>query len=131
MKLSELFEGAGAEIVSTGSTARTIADAGLPVTQSARQVSGPRLRGSGDVSDTRFSAAPTTGIGEFATDANAPGDAADPRDASAVRVPQMDLKGSSVTTDGTNLQVHLPVADLSNLASPAASSAGPSGRTAR
>jgi len=96
---------------------------GLPVTQSARQVSGPRLRGSGDVSDTRFSSVPTTtGVSEFAADAAAPGDAADPRSAAAARVPQMDLKGSNVVTDGTNLQVHMPVADLSSLASPTATS---------
>jgi hypothetical protein len=93
---------------------------GLPVTQSARQVSGPKLRGTGDVSDARFSAVPTTGISEFPADAAAPGDAADPRDPTATRVPQMDLKGSSVLTDGTNLQVHMPVADLSNLGSPTA-----------
>jgi hypothetical protein len=96
---------------------------GLPVTQSARQVSGPRLRGTGDVSDPRFSAVPTTGgIGEFGTDAGAVGDAADPRVADSPRVPQMDLLGSRITTDGTNLQVHMPVADLSDLSSPTTTS---------
>ncbi|MDQ6747090.1 MAG: hypothetical protein M3010_03155 [Candidatus Dormibacteraeota bacterium] len=94
---------------------------GLPVTQAARQVSGPRLRGSGDVVPSPgpgFSAVPTTAIGDFPADAAATGDAADPRDPSAAKVPHMDLLGSSVTTDGTNLLVHMPVADLSDLSSP-------------
>ena len=94
---------------------------GLPVTQSARQVSGPRLRGSGDVSDGRFSQVPTTGIAETATDeATGAHDAADPRDAAASQVPQMDLLGSSISTDGTNLLVHMPVKSLASLNSPTA-----------
>lgn len=91
---------------------------GLPVTQSARQVSGPKLRGTGDVSDSRFSAVPTTGIGEFPADANAPGDAADPRTPGSPKIAQMDLLGSSISTDGTNLQVHMPVSSLADLSSP-------------
>jgi hypothetical protein len=34
----------------------------------------------------------------------------------------MDLLGSSVTTDGTNLKVHIPVANLGNLSSPTTTS---------
>ncbi|MFN2465581.1 MAG: hypothetical protein ABR598_04875 [Candidatus Dormibacteria bacterium] len=95
---------------------------GLPVTQAARQVAGPRLRGTGDVSDTRFSAVPTTGIPEFAADGAAPGDAADPRTPGSPKVPQMDLTGSSIATDGTNLLVHMPVASLADLSSPTTTS---------
>ena len=98
---------------------------GLPVTQSARQVSGPKLRGTGDVSDARFSAAPVTGVGDFSADANAVGDASDPRTPGSAKVPQMDLLGSAVTTDGTNLQVHIPVASLADLTSPTTTAVPP------
>ena len=36
----------------------------------------------------------------------------------ASNVPQMDLLGSSILTDGTNINVHIPVASLADLTSP-------------
>ena len=86
---------------------------GLPLNVTARQVSGPRLIGSGDVSDSRFSTVPTTGIADLT------GDGSDPRTLpTVVNVPQLDLLGSSIETDGTNLLIHMPVASLANTTSP-------------
>jgi hypothetical protein len=84
---------------------------GLPVNMTARQVSGPKLVGSGDVADARFSTTPASGIGDLL------GDGTDPR-APGPNIPQLDLTGSRVDTDGTNILVHVPVASLANLASP-------------
>ena len=86
---------------------------GLPLNVTARQVSGPKLIGSGDVADSRFSTVPTTGIADLT------GDGSDPRALPAVvNVPQLDLLGSSIETDGTNLLIHMPVASLANTTSP-------------
>lgn len=90
---------------------------GLPVTMYARQVSGPRLVGSGDVSDTRFSTTPTSSVTDATGDALYPVDPAYAGTA-GVNVPQLDLTGASVGFDGTNLNVHIGVKDLSSLASP-------------
>jgi len=85
---------------------------GLPITETALQVSGPRLIGSGSVSDTRFSAAPTTnGIGDVSGDALYPVQG-------GTNVPQLDLTGSRIEWDGTNLLVHISAANLASLMSP-------------
>ena len=91
---------------------------GVPLTETARQVSGPRLIGTGNVNDSRFSVAPAPqGVADAAGDAlypvwprTGPGAGHD--------VAQLDLRGSRVDWDGTNLLVHVSVADLSSLASP-------------
>ena len=85
---------------------------GLPITETARQVSGPQLIGSGSVSDSRFSTTPTTtGI----TDAT--GDALYPVQG-GTNVKQLDLTSSTVAWDGSNVVVTMSVADASSLASP-------------
>lgn len=91
---------------------------GVPVTETARQVSGPRLRGAGTVSDARFSTTPTTGGIKDAT-----GDALYPvyprtGTGAGANVPQLDLIGSRIEWSAGNVVVHVPVADLSNLTSP-------------
>ena len=86
---------------------------GLPLTETARQVSGPRLIGGGDVSDARFSVAPqTSGAGS-----DAAGDALFPVQGGS-NVPQLDLTESWSEWNGTNLKVHMSIADLSSTASP-------------
>jgi hypothetical protein len=86
---------------------------GLPLNMTARQTSGPKLIGSGDVSDSRFSTTPTHNIGDAA------GDGSDPRTLPTVtNVPQMDLMGSSIGTDGTDLLVYMPTASLGDTTSP-------------
>jgi hypothetical protein len=94
---------------------------GLPLTTTAREVSGPRLRGSGDVADSRFSTTPTTaGISA------APGRAlypVDPSQGAQQNVPALDLLHSRVQWDGSNMIVHVSAADLSNMASPSSSQA--------
>jgi len=85
---------------------------GMPLTETARQVSGPKLIGTGDVSDTRFSTTPTSaGIND------ATGDALYPVQGGS-NVPQLDLTGSNITSDGTNLLVHVSAANLASTASP-------------
>ncbi|HXA27268.1 MAG TPA: LPXTG cell wall anchor domain-containing protein [Candidatus Angelobacter sp.] len=91
---------------------------GLPLTETARQVSGPRLIGSGDVSDSRFSTAPVAGI------TDAPGDAlypVDPTQGAQQNQPQLDLTGSRLEWDGTNITVHVDASDLSKISSPSSS----------
>ncbi len=89
---------------------------GLPLTETARQVSGPRLIGSGDVNDARFSTAPTTlGIADASGDALYP---VDPTQGAQSNQPQLDLTGSRVAWDGSNLVVHVSAADLSSTSSP-------------
>jgi hypothetical protein len=93
---------------------------GLPVTEFAKQVSGPRLAGNGEVSDTRFSTVSQPG---GVTDAS--GDAIlDPATNQVdhgTNQPNLDLLGSRVDWDGANLLVHIPVSDLSSLTSPSSS----------
>lgn len=99
-------------------TLPTTAVPGVPVTETARQVSGPKLIGSGNVSDSRFSTTPTTaGVTDAAGDALYP---VYPRSGSGAGTdqPQLDLTGSRIAWDGTNVIVHIPVADLANLGSP-------------
>jgi hypothetical protein len=91
---------------------------GLPLTETARQVSGPRLIGGGDVSDSRFSTAPVSGISDAVGDALYP---VDPSQGAQQNVPQLDLTGSHVEWDGTNLTVHVTAADLSKTTSPSSS----------
>jgi len=84
-------------------------------------VSGPRLIGSGDVADTRFSTVPTTtGISDATGDALYP---VWPRSGAGAgpNVPQLDLTGSRIEWDGTNIKVHVPLSSLQSLASPDAS----------
>jgi hypothetical protein len=88
---------------------------GLPLTETARQVSGPRLRGGGDVSDSRFSTAPATGMADSAGDALYP---VDPSQGAQQNYKQLDLSASHIDWDGTNLVVHLSAADLSSTSSP-------------
>ena len=91
---------------------------GLPVTMYAREVSGPRLIGSGEVPDSRFSAIPSVdGISDAGGDAIFP---VDPVAAGTpgANVPQLDLLGVRVDWDGSNLAVHIPVTNLSTLTSP-------------
>ena len=90
---------------------------GLPVTMYARQVSGPRLIGSGDVDDSRFSTMPAAGSADATGDALYP---VDPATAGApgMNKPQLDLTAASASFDGSNLQVHIGVKDLSTTVSP-------------
>ena len=81
---------------------------GLPLTETARQVSGPRLRGTGDVQDSRFDPTPTSGTLDPVGDATFNG----------TNVPQLDLTGSQITFDGQNVVVTMNASDLSSLASP-------------
>lgn len=85
---------------------------GLPLTETAVQVSGPKLIGSSTVGDSRFSTAPTTsGIGD------ATGDALFPVQGGS-NVAQLDLTGSRIEWNGTNLLVHISAANLASLSSP-------------
>lgn len=92
---------------------------GLPLTTTAREVTGPRLRGSGDVSDARFSSRPTTaGISAALGGALYP---VDPSQGAQQNVPALDLTSSRIQWDGSNLIVHVSAADLSSIASPSSS----------
>ncbi|MFN2581602.1 MAG: hypothetical protein ABR498_02535, partial [Candidatus Dormibacteria bacterium] len=85
---------------------------GLPITETAVQTGGPQLIGSGTVNDTRFSAAPTTsGIGDFTGDGLYPVQGGS-------NVKQLDLTGSRIEWNGSNLLVHISASDLSSLTSP-------------
>lgn len=89
---------------------------GLPLTETAREVSGPRLIGSGDVSDSRFSSVPTTaGISDATGDALYPVDSSQGAQSNQK---QLDLTASRVAWDGQNVVVHLSAADLSSISSP-------------
>ena len=94
---------------------------GLPLTEFAKQTSGPKLVGSGDVVDSRFSTVP-----QAAGVTDPTGDAI--YDPTADRVDQgqnyahLDLTGSHLAFDGTNLLVYIPVANLTGgYASPSTS----------
>jgi len=90
---------------------------GLPMTMYARQVSGPRLVGSGDIGDSRFAVAARTTTADLVGDALYPVDPAS-AGTSASDVPQLDITGASTSFDGTNLHVHIGVRSLASLASP-------------
>ena len=93
---------------------------GLPLTEFAKQIAGPRLIGQGDVSDARF---PTVSqpLGVSAAIGGAIFDAATGRVDQGVNIPQLDIVGSHVESSGSNLVIHVPVADLSTLSSPSSS----------
>jgi hypothetical protein len=85
---------------------------GVPLTVTARQVSGPRLIGSGDVSDSRFSTTPSdVGVTDPLGDALYPV-------VTGGNVKQLDLNRSWVRLEGNNLHVHMGVAGLTSLTSP-------------
>lgn len=88
---------------------------GMPLTETAREVSGPRLRGSGDVTDSRFSTVPTNGIGDATGDALYP---VDPSQGAQTNQAALDLTGSHIAWSGGNLLVTVNAADLSNISSP-------------
>lgn len=104
------------------STSPTTIVRGLPLTMYARQIGGPRLVGTGDVSDTRFSTTPTTGgvtsgAGDAFYDSGSTQVSSSGAAISAAPA-QLDLTGSRIEWDGTNLIVHVSAANLSRLASP-------------
>jgi hypothetical protein len=85
---------------------------GLPLTETARQISGPRLIGTGTVSDTRFSTVPTkVGISD------ATGDGLYPVQGGS-NVPQLDLTSSNVRGLDGKLLIDVAAASLASLASP-------------
>jgi len=84
---------------------------GVPVTMTAHQIAGPKLRGSGTVSTAKFSTRATAGGSDPAGDARFPG-------LFGPDVPQMDLRGVRLGWTGRSLQVHIPLASLATLASP-------------
>jgi hypothetical protein len=86
---------------------------GLPVTMYARQISGPRLVGSGNVVAAHVPAAKVA-----AATGDATGDALYPVDPAGPNVPQLDLTGASVGWDGSKLTVHIGVKDLGSTTSP-------------
>ena len=93
---------------------------GLPLTETARQTSGPKLIGSGTVNDTRFSTTPTTGITDAAGDATYNSTTVAPFGPlqGGPNIPQLDLTHSGVTGDGTNLIINAQASDLTSLVSP-------------
>jgi hypothetical protein len=90
---------------------------GLPLTETARQVSGPRLIGKGSIEseDERFSTHPAFGIKDARNDGLYP---VDPNQGAQHNVAQLDLTSSRVQWDGTNMIVHASAADLSSTSSP-------------
>jgi hypothetical protein len=84
---------------------------GLPLVETARQITGPRLVGTGSVATTSFSTAPTSGIDDAIGDALYPVDGGQNANA-------LDLTRTGVTSDGTNLTVTINAADASKVASP-------------
>ena len=84
---------------------------GLPLVETARQVSGPQLIGSSTVTDGRFSTTPAGGIADATNDGRYPV-------GGATNVNALDLTGSGVTSDGSNMTVTIDVADASAAASP-------------
>jgi hypothetical protein len=90
---------------------------GLPLTETARQVSGPRLIGKGSVAnqDSRFSTKPTSGIKDARGDALYPVDATQ---GAQHNVPQLDLTASRIEWVGSNMIVHVDAANLADTSSP-------------
>jgi hypothetical protein len=85
---------------------------GLPVTTTARQVSGPRLVGGGNVLDGRFSTTPTTaGISDATGDGRFPVQG-------GTNAGQLDLTGSRVSFDGSKVVVQMSVVNAAGLGSP-------------
>jgi hypothetical protein len=86
---------------------------GLPITETAVQVSGPNLLGTGTINDSRFSTVPTSkGVGSPLNNAFYP------VDGGTTNYPQLDISKSRVTFDGSNVVVQVSVADASSLLSP-------------
>ena len=90
------------------STLPTSVTKGVPITLTARQIAGPRLIGDGNLGDVRFSVASALGRGDRKGDA----------EFSGANAEGLDLTGSQVDLVGSNVRVQLPVAALSDLASP-------------
>ena len=84
---------------------------GLPLTETARQVTGPRLIGKGSVKTQAFTSKPNRSIGDAGGDALYPVDG-------GTNAPALDLTRSGVTSDGTNLTVTIDAADAASAASP-------------
>jgi len=91
------------------STLPTSTQTGVPITLTARQTAGPRLIGSGNVGDDRFSVASTGGKADIAGDGALSG---------ATSAPDLDLTGSSVSLKGSNVHIQMPVSNLADLSSP-------------
>ncbi|MEA2647201.1 MAG: hypothetical protein QOE92_2284 [Chloroflexota bacterium] len=84
---------------------------GVPVTTTARQASGPRLIGAGDVSNPEFATTPRPAVGDRQGDGRYPTVTGD-------SFPQLDLTGSSIELSGDDIRVHMPVASLTDMTSP-------------
>ena len=84
---------------------------GLPVVETARQVTGPRLVGNGNVKTSLFNTKPTAGITDATNDGRYPVEA-------GTNVPSLDLTSSGVKWDGKNLTVTINAADTKTIASP-------------
>ena len=90
------------------STLPTSVEHGVPITLTARQIAGPRLIGSGNVGDLRFAASNASGRADPSGDA----------DVAGANHTGLDLTGSKVTLEGSNVRVQIPVAGLGDLTSP-------------
>ena len=84
---------------------------GLPIPETARQISGPRLIGDGSVTTKAFSTKPKGGVGDATGDGNFP---VDP----GPNVPALDLTRSAVKWDGANITVSIDALDAAHAASP-------------
>jgi hypothetical protein len=84
---------------------------GLPLVESARQTSGPRLVGTGEVSTGAFAKTPKTGIADAGRDALYPVDGGS-------NTPALDLTHSGVARSGGNVTVTIDAADAAHAASP-------------
>ena len=94
------------------STAPTTLIPGLPITETAVQVSGPALIGAGNIGDSRFSTIPTTqGLSD------ATGDGLNPV-SPAANVKQLDLTNSKIEWTGNQMVVHISANDLATMNSP-------------
>ena len=84
---------------------------GLPLVETARQTTGPRLVGKGSVKTSLFKSTPTTGITDKANDGRYPVEGGQ-------NVAALDLTSSGVTWDGNNVSVTINAADTKTVASP-------------
>jgi hypothetical protein len=84
---------------------------GLPLVETARQTSGPRLVGKAGVRTNAFSTKPAAGITDAAGDGRYPVEG-------GTNVPALDLKSSGVKRDGTNLIVAIDTNSAKTAVSP-------------
>jgi hypothetical protein len=84
---------------------------GLPIVETARQVTGPRLVGKGNVKTTLFKTKPAVGISDATNDGRYPVEG-------GTNVPALDLTSSGVKWDGKNLTVTIDAADVKTITSP-------------